>query len=268
VISNPDLKAMRLRAGVADAQAFAAGLLPDPTFSFGVDQVLSGPEVSLGLASSLGLDIAALRRRGAVRAQAGARRVRLDLAWAEWQTAGQARIQAARIGALERAEAWRAAGRDATQTILDRMLRAAGRGDILPDQVQGARVAAFDAADRLRSAERDLAAARLELTRLIGLPPGLELRLAPVPLAPPRLVRPRCSPWRSASAPTCRRCGPAMGRRRRRCARLCSIDSRPSIYPSTAPATRPATSPSARHWLSLVPLWARNISISATKGPI
>jgi cobalt-zinc-cadmium efflux system outer membrane protein len=187
VISNPDLKAMRLRAGVADAQAFAAGLLPDPTFSIGVDQVLSGPDVFLGLASSLGLDIAALRRRGAVRAQARAeaRRVRLDLAWAEWQTSGQARIQAARIGALERAEALARSSRDATQTILDRMLRAAGRGDILPDQVQGARVAAFDSADRLRSAERDLAAARLELARLIGLPPGFELRLAPVPLAPP-----------------------------------------------------------------------------------
>lgn len=30
VIANPDLKAARARVGVADAQAFAAGLLPDP----------------------------------------------------------------------------------------------------------------------------------------------------------------------------------------------------------------------------------------------
>lgn len=186
VLSNPDLKAQRLRAGVSDAQAFAAGLLPDPTFSFGVEKVLSGPDTALGIASSLGLDLAALRTRGAVRAQARseARRVRLDLAWAEWQVSGQARIQAARIGTLQRSETVARASRDAGQSILDRMLRAAGRGDILPDQVQGARVAAFDAADRLRIAEKDLAAARVELTRLLGLPPGFALQLAPAAVVP------------------------------------------------------------------------------------
>jgi outer membrane protein TolC len=55
----------------------------------------------------------------------------------------------------------------------------------MPEQVQGARVAAFDAADRLRIAERDLAAARFELARLIGLPPGFTLRLATLILPPP-----------------------------------------------------------------------------------
>jgi cobalt-zinc-cadmium efflux system outer membrane protein len=187
VLGNPDLKAQRLRAGVADAQAFAAGLLPDPTFSFGFDKLLSGPDLYNALASSLGFNLNALRTRDAVRAQARAeaRRVRLDLAWAEWQMSGQARIQAARIGALERSEALARASRDATRAILDRMLRAAGRGDIMPDQVQGARVAAFDAADRFRIAERDLAAARFGLARLIGLPPGFTLRLASLVLPPP-----------------------------------------------------------------------------------
>jgi outer membrane protein TolC len=189
VLLNPDLRALRERAGVADAQAFAAGLLPDPSFSLGADQVLSGPDTFLGIAASLGVNLAALRTRAVARAQANAeaRRVRLDLAWAEWQTSGQARIQAARIVALERAETLARAARDDAQSILDRMLRAAGRGDILPDQVQAARLAAFDAADRLRTTERDLAAAQSELRRLIGLPPGYPLRLAPTPLALPSL---------------------------------------------------------------------------------
>jgi cobalt-zinc-cadmium efflux system outer membrane protein len=187
VLSNPDLKALRTRAGVADAQVFSAGLLPDPSFSFNVDPLLSGPDVFTGLGSSLGVSLAALRTRGVVRAQtrAQARQVRLDLAWAEWQTSGQARIQAARIGALERSEALARDSRDDAQSILDRMLRAAGRGDILPDLVQGARLAAFDAADWLRLAERDLAAARLELLRLIGFPPAYRLQLAATPLPPP-----------------------------------------------------------------------------------
>ena len=181
VLSNPDLQAQRLRLGIAEAQVFAAGLLPDPTFSFGIDPVLSGPDTALGIAAGLGFDLAALRSRGVTRAQARAqaRQVRLDLTWAEWQTAGQARIQAARIVALERAEALDRASRDATQSIFERMLRAAGRGDLSPDQLQGARVAAFDAAERQRTAEKELAAARFELARLLGLPPGFPLRLAP-----------------------------------------------------------------------------------------
>jgi outer membrane protein TolC len=109
----------------------------------------------------------------------------LDLAWAEWQTSGQARIQAARIVSLERAEVYARESRDATQSILDRMLRAAGRGDMSADQIQGARVAAFDAADRLRTIEQALGAARFELRRLIGLPPDYPLRLAPIALKPP-----------------------------------------------------------------------------------
>jgi outer membrane protein TolC len=187
VLLNPDLRAQRERAGVADAQAFAAGLLPDPSFSLGADFLLSGPDMFTALAATLGLNLNALRTRHVVREQANAqaRQVRLDLAWAEWQTAGQARIQAVRVLELEKAEALARATRDSTQSILDRMLRAAGRGDILPDQVQAARLAAFDAADRLRIAERDLATARSELTRLIGLPPGYSLRLAPVIIAPP-----------------------------------------------------------------------------------
>ncbi|MBN2971052.1 TolC family protein [Roseomonas aeriglobus] len=186
VIANPDLKAQRLRAGVADAQAFSARLLPDPTFSTGVSKVVAGPDPLLDLANALAIDINALRTRGARRAQADAqaKQVRLDLAWAEWQVAGQTRIQAVRIQQLERAVANNAASRDATRSLLDRTLRAAGRGDLAADQVQAARVGAFDAQDRLRVTERDLAAARFELTRLIGLPPSYPLVLAPTPLPP------------------------------------------------------------------------------------
>lgn len=182
VIANPDLKALRARAAIADAQAFAARLLPDPTFSLGANKVLTGPDPFLDLAGALGLDINALRTSKVRRAgaAAAARQVRLDLAWAEWQTAGQARIQAARILSLEHIMPIVTASRDAAESLLDRTLRAAGRGDLAGDQVQAARLAAFDAQDRQRSAERDLATARLELTRLLGLPPTTGLALAPL----------------------------------------------------------------------------------------
>jgi outer membrane protein TolC len=42
VINNPDLKAARDQVGVAEAQAFTAGLLPNPTFSFAYGGLISG----------------------------------------------------------------------------------------------------------------------------------------------------------------------------------------------------------------------------------
>jgi cobalt-zinc-cadmium efflux system outer membrane protein len=181
VIANPDLKAIRLRAKVAAAQSFAARLLPDPTFSLGRDYLLSGPDRLDNIAAALGLDIHALITRSVVRekARADETQVRLDLAWAEWQTAGQARIGAVNVMSLEQTAVLDKASSDATQSLLDVTLRAAARGDISADQVQAARTAAFDSAERNRTSERALAAARFDLTKLVGLAPGTALQLRP-----------------------------------------------------------------------------------------
>lgn len=180
VMANPDLKALRARAGINDAQVFDAGLLPDPTFSAGIDHLLSGPDPVDNLVGALGLDINALRTRKVVRekAAAEARQVRLDLAWSEWQTAGQARIQVARVLGLERSLVLARASAGTAAASLDRTLRAVGRGDLAADQAQAARTDAFDAADKVRTGEKDLATAQSELRRLMGLAPDFPLRLA------------------------------------------------------------------------------------------
>ena len=194
VINNPDLAALHARAGVADAQAFAAGLLPDPSFSFGVSKVLSGPDKLLNLSGAFGLDLGALRKRAVTRqqAQAQALQVRLDIAWAEWQTAGQARIQAVRILGQERIVALTRESAAVANEQLTRTSRAVLRGDVAASDGEAARLAAFDAADKARTAERDLLAGRQELARLLGFPPDTPIALAPValpdaPLAADRL---------------------------------------------------------------------------------
>ena len=189
VVANPDLVALRARAGVAEAQAFAAGLLPDPTFGAGFDSILRGPDPVPNITGNLGFSLAALRSRASVlaRAKASARQVRLDLAWAEWQTAGQARIQTVRVLALAQVVEMQRLTRDASVAMLDRMLRAAGREDLSPDHLQAARLASFDANDRLRIAERYLATARIELTRLLGLPAGTGLALTAPAFSVPRI---------------------------------------------------------------------------------
>ncbi len=182
VLNNPDLKAMRTRAGVKSAQVFAAGLLPDPSFSAGLDHILSGPDPVDNLAASFGFDLNALRTRHVLvkQARAAERQVRLDLAWAEWQKANDARTQAVRVSALERQFQLLDTSRQTAQSLLQRTLDAAGRGDYAADQVQAARQSAFNITQQYQRVEANLATARFELTRLLGLPPEYPLVLAPI----------------------------------------------------------------------------------------
>lgn len=187
VLNNPDLIALRAHAGVADAQVFAAGLLPDPSFSLGADRVLRGPDTLLNLTAALGLDLNALRNRTLTRAQAiaRARSVRLDLAWAEWQTAGQACLQAVRILGLQRQLPLLEAGAQAARMQAEQALRAAARGDLANSEAQALRLTAFDADTRLRDARQQLQQAEQSLARLLGLPSDRVLPLAAQPLPPP-----------------------------------------------------------------------------------
>ncbi len=189
VVNNPDLKAQRARAGVSNAQVFAARLLPDPTIGLGIDHILSGPDPLDAVMGQIGLDISALRSRKAVLAgaRADAEAVRLDLAWAEWQSAGQARIEAVRFAYLGQAEILSKLSKVSADSLLARSLRAAGRGDIRAEDVEARRLAAVDANTAAASSANDRAVARLELNRLLGLPPESQLQLADLPLADPSL---------------------------------------------------------------------------------
>jgi outer membrane protein TolC len=189
VLENPDLKALRTRAAVVEAQAFAARLLPDPSVALGADKLLAGPDMSNALSGQIGFDLSMLRSRAAQRAKDRAltAQVRADIAWAEWQTACNARLQGARVAALAAQLPLAQTSAAATQKLYDEAARAATRGDIAAATLDSRRLAALDAAAVLRGVERDLAAARLELNRMLGLPPETVLRLASpeTPLAPP-----------------------------------------------------------------------------------
>ncbi|MBI3343785.1 MAG: TolC family protein [Gammaproteobacteria bacterium] len=99
VANNPQLKVTRDEAGIARAQAFAAGLLPDPQMSFSSDFPTNGTSGNTS-AFLLGLnyDVRALLTHSAVKnaAQAAERQTDLNLLWQEWQVVGQARLLFAR----------------------------------------------------------------------------------------------------------------------------------------------------------------------------
>jgi hypothetical protein len=64
VVNNPDLKATRDQVGVAEAQAFAAGLLPNPQFSFAYGGLISGVGATTSsVSATLTQDIVPLSNR-------------------------------------------------------------------------------------------------------------------------------------------------------------------------------------------------------------
>lgn len=94
VANNPELAAQRDALGVARAQAFAAGLLPDPQLDLGADFPRhAGADLTTGYTAGLSTDLIALLTRSArvATARSQGEQVRLGLLWSEWQTVAQAR---------------------------------------------------------------------------------------------------------------------------------------------------------------------------------
>ncbi len=176
---------MRTREGIAKAQVFAAGLISDPNFSLGADYPRDASGLVTALATSIGLDIAALVRRPAVQraAQAELNAVRLDIAWAEWLISEQAKIQAIKIPYLERSRELTLQLRRLAEDELSRSLTAMARGDLPASNLEARRLSAADAATRDRDSENLLAQARLDLNRTLGLDPKQRIDVAVTELA-------------------------------------------------------------------------------------
>lgn len=184
VANNPDLVAARRRAGVARAQIFAAGLLPDPALALtGELPTGSDPSLTPAWSAELDWDLTRLVTRGAGldAARASARQVDLEILWQEWQVAQQARTLFAKVRAeedkLERVRRVRALFADR----YDRSSTGLAQGNVTLD-VAGTDLTALLDADSLES-ERARAwdKARHDLDALLGIAPGAPLRLVPSP---------------------------------------------------------------------------------------
>lgn len=185
VCHNPELQLARDDAGISQAQAFAAGLLPDPQVSLGVDFPVSSP--GAGTAFSLGLseDLAALVQHNAIKnaARASQRQTDLNLLWQEWQTITQARLLFLRVQAAEQALPWLEQNHELLQTQATAMQKALNNGTLGLDVVQPVLSAAADAERQRQDALAQARQARFDLNALLGLPATAQLKLVDSPLA-------------------------------------------------------------------------------------
>ena len=188
VANNPRLKVARDRLGVARAQAFAAGLLPDPQLALTRDDPTSGgPGNTSAFSAGLSYDVNALLTRSARSAAAGAsvRQVNLDLLWQEWQVVGRARLLFVRNIEQQRLTAVLKQTHRLFEARYRHASAALAEGNTTLDAV-GADLAALEDAERqIDELERQARRNRIDLNRLLGLASDAELRLVGGAALPP-----------------------------------------------------------------------------------
>lgn len=187
VANNPALKAARDDARVAHAQAFAAGLLPDPQLGLARD-IPDSHASGLTSAFNIGLnyDINALITHAAGKAAASSesRKTDLNLLWQEWQTVAQARTlfiklleQQKQIAVLQDSERM-------AQQRYDRIRLSAAQGNQTLDAVTTNLTALEDAKRQRNELTRSIGKGRQDLNELLGLAPRMTLDLVGEPALP------------------------------------------------------------------------------------
>lgn len=181
VLDNPNLRAYRRRAGVADAQLFAAGLLPDPSVALsGSVPTMGPPPLVNAAAAALSYVLKPLITRGPAlaAARAHAHSVDLDVLWQEWQVAQQARLLFAQVWYAERERALLRRYRALYAAAYRRSKRALRQGNTTLTVAGTDLVGLLDADTRLNTLEQTLNTAQHKLRATIGVAPTLALPLA------------------------------------------------------------------------------------------
>lgn len=179
VANNPQLKLARDQRGIAHAQAFDAGLLPDPVLDLAHGTPTGGPAEASSFDLGLSYDVEALLAHPMAKraANASAREVDLDLLWMEWQVIGAARqlfvrdIYQAKMLAVLHEEA------DVLAKQHARLVAAGKNGDVSQATVVADLSGLQTVETRLHDAERRLLETRQDLDALLGLSPEATLRL-------------------------------------------------------------------------------------------
>jgi outer membrane protein TolC len=195
VLNSPDLRAKRVAMGVQSAQVFQAGLLPEPQISVSTDKPVSGPDTQTAYAVSPSLDVAALLARSNTlkAARFSRQQADLDLLWAEWSTAQQARQLAETALANEARAAYLATIQAAASDRYDRSARALARRDVSLQTHAADLAAKLDAQTAAATARHDADKARRDLNALLNLDAAVRLPLvegaAPATYAPADVQR-------------------------------------------------------------------------------
>ncbi|WP_051328420.1 TolC family protein [Desulfatirhabdium butyrativorans] len=182
VVNNPELKLARDDTGIARAQAFSAGLLPNPQLGFGADFPTDNVAGSSYTAFNVGLsyDIRKLigLNSGKEAAVKKVHHADLTLLWQEWQVIGKARLLFARSIEQRRILQVMDEQRRMLQERMHRTRHAMDEGNVTRSVADADVAVLADIDRRIAESQRKAAATHQELTRLLGLSSDVALNLS------------------------------------------------------------------------------------------
>ena len=180
VARNPDLRTARVRAHVTHAEAFNAGLLPNPIFSADYGPTTSGPSTAAAFTLSLMQDIMPFvtlsSRKDAGRASV--RGAELDLLWQEWQVVSQERLLTIRAVSLDKQRELLEANRKLFFERSGATRAAMLRGDETLVNVVSDLSALTAIETQLHDLDQQIQSNQFDLDALLGLEPGAKLSLS------------------------------------------------------------------------------------------
>ena len=180
VLNNPDLKLARDDANISRAQAFAAGLLPDPQLTVSTDLSNSGGP-GTGKAYSVGLsyDIQALLtyHTNNAAAQADIKKTDLNLLWQEWQVVAQARLMYIKLTSAKKLQLVLESNRSMFAERVNKLQVAFDKNLIANDAVLPDLSALQDVQRQFNDVERQINQNQHDLNALLGLSPNAEVLL-------------------------------------------------------------------------------------------
>jgi len=180
VLISPDLKALRAKEGVAKAQVFDAGLLPDPQFVFSFAHPTDKMQGIVN-AYSLGLnwDVGAVATKNikVKIAKAKAQGVRYDVAWQEWLLANQLELLTARLYYLKQQQHLTQKATTTAKQILDLSEANLKAHNMTIDEFGLRQTTYLEFLNQKVSLERTIRKTVLELNRILGLTPTEKIPL-------------------------------------------------------------------------------------------
>ena len=195
VANNPDLRTARDKQGIAASQLMAAGILPNPRLTAGLDHPFNaGPGYVNAFNLGLSYDVGTLVTRSAAvaAARSASRKVDWSLLWQEWQVVQKTRLLFVRSIEEEKMRLELQRYRDLLADRYHRADRAMQQGNLTIDAVSANLAELQKVRGRLAELERRHSQTGHELNALLGLAQDVPLSLtggAELPLPDERGAR-------------------------------------------------------------------------------
>src|SRR6266487_5970235 len=192
--SNPALRAIRDRRGLAAAQLIQAGILPNPIVSYARDYVTGGNTAgtitgyNFTAAWEFSALIPFLPKQTAARKNF--RSVDLDVAWQEWQIAVNARTAVYRVLGLNAQTAQAREATEGLQQSTDAMQKAVDAHEKTVLDLAAVASASQDSRATMLALEQEFEKQRLGLNKILGAEPETKIELRAGLTLPARLEPP------------------------------------------------------------------------------